>query len=425
MPASRKTNSQRHVFGPGEVIFREGERGVAGYVIQRGRVNVTRQEAGELTQLASLGPGEIVGEMALMKDARRGATATAEEETELLVIDRDLLRRRLSRADPMLRLLVRALLDRMRDFASPTAEDVTTGPAAWPGVGRRPGQMERRAFGQITFEHELRQALANGEFEILLQPIVDLRERRTRGFEALMTWRHPSRGQLSPASFIAIAERSGLIRNLDDLALRLALRALKRLNQVRNGRRTPLQISVNLSGVHAEDAETVGRVRAILSEEDIEPGVVTLEITESWLVSDPDAAQGVLSGLKDLGLHLALDDFGTGYSSLAYLHRFPIDYLKVDRSFTQTMLVSAGSTNIVHAVIALAHALGLQTVAEGIDDAAQIPVLRQMRCEFGQGYHFSPPLRVAQACAYIEREGRRRRPGRRQAGRGRATPEAE
>jgi EAL domain-containing protein (putative c-di-GMP-specific phosphodiesterase class I) len=382
------------------MLFSEGERGEVAYIIESGKVNLARADGDEALHIAIVGAGELVGEMALIDDSPRSATATADEETEVFIIDRDLLRLRLRQADPMLRLLMRVVLDRLRDshlrlLGQPIADRAAPG-AAMTDLGRT----ERRAIRLFKFEHELKRGLSSGEFELTLQPIVDLESRVLVGFEALMAWHHPERGRLSPSSFMAIAERSGLVRELDDLALRQAMRAMKHLREA-DAQHRPLRISVNLSGVHADDHDTVDRVRRALAEEAFPADALTLEITESWLVQDPERAQATLGRLKDLGLDLALDDFGTGYSSLGYLHRFPIDYLKVDRSFTQNMLTSEGSSRIVRAVIALAHSFELKAIAEGIDDPKQIEALREMGCEYGQGYLFSRPLDAAQAQEYL------------------------
>jgi len=405
MSVREKDRSHRHTFAPGEQLFAEGEHGEVAYIIESGQVNITREGAERTLQIARLGAGELVGEMALIDDAPRSATATATEETEVFIIDRDLLRQRLRAADPMLRLLMRVMLDRLRESHLQLLGGAVKYREQLKANMSDLGDAERRAIGQFKFEHELKRGLASGEFELTLQPIVHLETLEPLGFEALMAWNHPERGRLSPASFIAIAERSGLVRELDSLALRLAIQAMKRIQRDCRGGR-PLRVSVNLSGVHADDHGTVDRVRDVLIEEDFPPSSLTLEITESWLVEDPERAQATLARLKELGLNLALDDFGTGYSSLGYLHRFPIDYLKVDRQFTQNMITNDGSSRIVRAIIALAHSFNLPAIAEGIDDPRQIVMLKEMGCEYGQGYHFSRPLDAEQAHRFIQQAGR-------------------
>ena len=387
----------RRSYAAGEKLFGPGDSGKTAFIIESGQVELHQADGDNPRHVATLHNGDVVGEMALIDDGPRTVTAIATEATEVFVIDREHLRQQLGSADPTIRLLMRALLDRLRT-AQPQPPDRIARELPRPNAQTRDyGVGERRAIGLFKFEHELKRGLSNGEFELTLQPIVRLDDRQITGFEALMVWRHPTRGRLPPNNFIAIAERSGLVRKLDDLALRSALRALNDIQQERGPEQAKLNVSVNLSGVHVDDAKTVERVQQAIEDEGFDPNFLSLEITESWLVSDPDRAQGILTGLKDLGLSLALDDFGTGYSSLGYLHRFPIDYLKVDRSFTRDMQTSAGSANIVRAVIGLAHTFGLQAIAEGIDNADQIAMLRGMSCEYGQGYHFSPPLSVADA----------------------------
>ena len=218
-----------------------------------------------------------------------------------------------------------------------------------------------------------------------------------------MVWRHPSLGRLTPADFIDIAERSGLVRELDELALRSAISALHEIGRAVGARARELSFSVNLSGVHAGQAATVTWIGDVLAETGTPPDRLTLEITESWLVGDPEAAVQTLRALKDLGLRLALDDFGTGYSGLAYLHSFPLDFLKVDRGFISGLPGDAGGARIAEAIIRLADTFGLAAVAEGIDDPRQLEALDAMGCAFGQGFLFSRPLDLSDAIDYARR----------------------
>jgi EAL domain-containing protein (putative c-di-GMP-specific phosphodiesterase class I) len=396
-------SSHRRMFDAGQALFVEGDKGEVAYLIESGQVDVTLQVFEMTRHIATLGVGEIVGEMALIDDGPRSATATATEPTEVFVIDRDLMQQRLATTDPVVSLLMRVLSDRLRTTHSRSRGDAPV--SGFAAAARDFHESDREAIALIKFEHEIKRGLASGQFEITLQPIVHLSDTSIAGYEALMTWRHPERGRVSPGSFIAIAERSGLVRELDDLALRQAVRALADIKKSLAGRVPDLRVSVNLSGVHADDIGTAERVGRVLQEEAFDAEFVTLEVTESWLVEDPEKAQQILFALKDLGLRLALDDFGTGYSSLGYLHKFPMDYLKVDRSFTEMMTTSEGSVNIVRAIVGLAHTFELMTIAEGIDDPAQIGLLRDMGCEFGQGYHFARPLEIEAARAFARDHG--------------------
>ncbi|MDP6708292.1 MAG: EAL domain-containing protein [Alphaproteobacteria bacterium] len=390
----------RRSFAAGEQIFDEGDLGDVAYIVESGSIALTRELAGEMVRIATLGTGEIVGEMALIDDAPRSASAVAEVDTQVFVIERDLLRQHIAMTNPMIELLMRVLLDRLRSTHEHLSESEPGLKSTVENARRNYHDAELRAIDLFKFEHELKRGLGDGQFEVTLQPIVHLSDARIAGFEALMIWHHPQRGRLAPASFIEIAERSGLVRQLDDLALSQALGALADIKRHLGAPADHLRISVNLSGVHADDVSTVSRVARVIEAEGFDANFLTLEITESWLVRNPERAQETLFALKELGLSLALDDFGTGYSSLGYLHRFPMDFLKVDRSFTEMMATSEGSENIVRAVIGLAHTFGMEAVAEGIDDPAQIEILQRMNCEFGQGYHFSRPLNVDDARSF-------------------------
>jgi diguanylate cyclase (GGDEF)-like protein/PAS domain S-box-containing protein len=253
-------------------------------------------------------------------------------------------------------------------------------------------EMYARALGQLQIETDLRRALQRDEFRIFYQPIVATDTRQVRGFEALVRWEHPEEGLLSPVRFMQVAEETGLVLPIDQWVLRdacLQLRAWQNefpMNPL-------LSVSVNLSGKQFAHPDLCDKVRAILDETGVIPLSVKLEITESSLVENPDAAAQVLRQLKELGVRISLDDFGTGYSSLSYLHRFPIDVLKIDRSFVNRMSVSKNS-EIVRTIITLAINLGMEVIAEGVETEEQVAQLASMRCDYVQGYLFSQPMRA-------------------------------
>ncbi len=253
-------------------------------------------------------------------------------------------------------------------------------------------EMHARALGQLQIETDLRRALQREEFRIFYQPIVSTESRQVRGFEALVRWEHPEEGLLSPIRFMQVAEETGLVLPIDQWVLHdacLQLRAWQNefpMNPL-------LSVSVNLSGKQFAHPDLCDKVRAILDETGVIPLSVKLEITESSLVENPDAAAQVLRQLKELGVRISLDDFGTGYSSLSYLHRFPIDVLKIDRSFVNRMSVSKNS-EIVRTIITLAINLGMEVIAEGVETEKQVAQLASMRCDYVQGYLFSQPMRA-------------------------------
>ena len=238
---------------------------------------------------------------------------------------------------------------------------------------------------------ELRHALSHGGLRLHYQPRVDLRTGTVMGFEALVRWQHPRLGLLGPAAFIALAEDSGLIRELGGWVLREACRQAAEWH-ARDPDRRPLEIAVNLSARQLADPHLTALVADILTHTGLDPETLTLEVTETALMSDADAALGVLHALKDLGVRLAIDDFGTGYSSLVYLKRFPVDELKIDRSFVDGLGRDTEDTAIVTAIVQLAAAVGVQVVAEGVETDEQRDALLALGCRLGQGYLFAPPL---------------------------------
>ncbi len=244
---------------------------------------------------------------------------------------------------------------------------------------------------RMELEADLRRAVERGEFVLHYQPIVDLSGGRMTGVEALVRWQHPVRGLIPPLSFISAAEETGLIVPLGRWVLFEACREIQRWRDL-YPEMAPLSMSVNLSGRQLQHAEIVDDVAAALAETGLNPHALVLEITESVMMQDTEAAITKLHAIKALGVRLAIDDFGTGYSSLSYLQRFPVDILKVDKSFLDNLGVGAERSDLAQAIIALGHTLNLQTVAEGIEHADQLDRLRVLRCDSGQGYLFSRPV---------------------------------
>ena len=256
--------------------------------------------------------------------------------------------------------------------------------------------MHAVAMNLLQLETDLRKALDRNEFFIQYQPIVSLDNFHLRGFEALVRWQHPERGLVSPLDFIPVAEDTGQIVSIGEWALREACRQMRRW-QKRYPSEPPLHISVNLSGRQFAQPDLIGQVRSILGETQIAPRSLKLEITESVVMENIDTATEMLRQLRALGVQLSIDDFGTGYSSLSYLHRFPIDTLKVDRSFVMRMVDNNENIEIVRTIVMLAQTLGMDVVAEGVETKEQLALLRKLSCENGQGYFFSRPVSVGGA----------------------------
>jgi len=257
-------------------------------------------------------------------------------------------------------------------------------------------EMQASAIARLQLETELRQAVDRGEFMNWYQSIVDLNSAQIIGFEALVRWRHPSRGLIAPADFIEIAEDTGIIVPLGHQVLREACHQVSEWQRIRPGD-PPLIVSVNMSWRNLMQTDLPSEICQLVHEAGIHPSSLKLEITESMVMSNPEKAKAILQELKTFGVLIGMDDFGTGYSSLGYLPSFPLHTLKIDQSFVSRIEVDSDKREIVRTIIVLAHNLGLEVIAEGIETKEQMIILRELGCEFGQGYFFSRPMGGASA----------------------------
>jgi diguanylate cyclase (GGDEF)-like protein/PAS domain S-box-containing protein len=264
--------------------------------------------------------------------------------------------------------------------------------------------MRLRATSRLEMETELRASIDAGDFEVHYQPIVDLASDRIAGFEALVRWRHPTRGLLAPMEFIPLAEVSGLIVPLGRIVTATACRQLRALRDAGIGG-DDLTMSVNVSPRQAVEPGFAADVRAILKASGLEPSALILEITESLMLDASVASGGTLRLLRDMGVQLVVDDFGTGFSALEYFKRFAVHGLKIDRSFIDGLGRSREDTAIVEATLAFARALGLSVTAEGVETADQLARLRQLGCQQGQGFLFSRPVPGADLPALLAAAG--------------------
>jgi len=258
--------------------------------------------------------------------------------------------------------------------------------------------MNTKADERLLLENDMRRALEQQQFYLLYQPQMELSMGRTVGAEALIRWRHPHRGELSPVAFIPIAEENGLILQLGEWVLREACRQNKAWQ---NQGLPPITVSVNLSMRQFAQADLVSRVQAILEETELAPQYLELEITES-MTSDVEHAIVTLTELKKLGVKISIDDFGTGYSSLLYLKKFPIDKLKIDRSFVFELTVGSSDAAIVTTITMMARQLGLRVTAEGVENSAQLQFLQELQCDEAQGYYFAKPLPTEELQRWLE-----------------------
>jgi diguanylate cyclase (GGDEF)-like protein/PAS domain S-box-containing protein len=255
--------------------------------------------------------------------------------------------------------------------------------------------MRASVVARLQLETDLRRALEHGEFHNVYQPIVSLAAGQIVGFEALLRWQHPTRGYLGPEEFITVAEETGLIRDLGWWNLREACRQMTEW-RANYGAYAQLTMSVNLSPKQFLQANLVEDIQSLLRELNLPPQALRLELTESTVMGDPSTAIEMLQQIKSLGISLAIDDFGTGYSSLSYLHRFPLDTLKIDRSFISSM-GNGEETGIARTILPMASNLHLDVVAEGVETIEQLALLKKLHCKYGQGYYFSKPLSAKEA----------------------------
>jgi c-di-GMP phosphodiesterase Gmr len=253
---------------------------------------------------------------------------------------------------------------------------------------------------RFSLETDLRRALQNDELELHYQPLMDMKTGQINGFEALARWQHPDLGFISPIDFIPVAEESGLIVPLGRWALEQAARTISDWDSRASGE-LPFKISVNMSAVQLLRDDVVDAVSGALKGAEICGSRMTIELTESAFVSDPDGAKRILNALKALNTNLAMDDFGTGYSNLAYLQQLPIDVLKIDRTFINGMLENRDKRAIVRTVLSLARALGMETTAEGIETVETSEALKKLGCSVGQGYYYARPLTSEAAYAFL------------------------
>ena len=257
---------------------------------------------------------------------------------------------------------------------------------------------------KLFVENNLRRALTQNELEVFYQPKLCLKTGQLLGMEALLRWQHPDKGMIRPDQFISVAEETGLIVPIGKWVVRQACRMSKQLTAVGLGN---LQVAINLSPKQFSDPDLVGSIATILQEEQLAPELLELELTEGLLLEATDSTRSQLNELKQLGLTLAMDDFGTGYSSLSYLKKFPIDVIKIDRSFIKDIPENEDDMEITSAVIAMAHNLKLKVVAEGVETPAQLTFLRRQNCDIGQGYLFDRPISGRDLVESLKRYSRR------------------
>ncbi len=379
-------------FKTGETIMRQGDKGESAYIIEEGSVEIIIERPdGEEQSVGTRGPGSMIGEMAIVDNAPRTATVKAVQDCTLLEITQEDFSRRLKNADPVLRMTTQVILTRYRDTL--TRAEIRRLTNSWPPAEllEQEHAEETHAVEDIKITNDFKTALEKNEISLHYQPIVNFQTGKISGFEALMRWEHPEKGFISPAVFIPVIEESGLIVEASRWALREACKTLKRIES-QTGHDRELHMSVNFSSTDFASENFVDTIYNIISESDVDPKQIHLEITERLLMQQPDNAKDTLLMCRKAGMGIAIDDFGTGYSSLSYLHYFPIDTLKIDQSFIRDMHKDEGAMELVKSIIALGKNLKMAIVAEGIEDKEEAKALRDLECDLAQGYLYARPM---------------------------------
>ncbi|MDB2683114.1 EAL domain-containing protein [Alphaproteobacteria bacterium] len=391
-------------FSAGEIIMKQGELGESAYIIEDGRVEIVlnKPDGGEQI-VGTRGPGTIIGEMAIVDNAPRTATVRAIEDCVLLEITQNDFSRRLSSADPVLKMISQVILTRYRDTL--TRAEITKDSQNWPpaeAVELNYAE-ETHAVEKIKIANEFQDALKNNQLSLHYQPIVNMATGNLCGFEALMRWIHPEKGFIPPDLFIPIAEDSGLIVEASKWALDESCQALKRIES-KTGYEHDLFMSVNFSSTDFAADGFVESVYNTVSKHDIPPQQIHLEITERLLMGQPDNARDTLSQCRQAGMSISIDDFGTGYSSLSYLHYFPIDTLKIDRSFVCQMNEDESAMALIKSIIALGKNMKMHIIAEGVEEKEEAETLAALGCDMAQGYYFARPSTEQDVIAFIHEQ---------------------
>jgi diguanylate cyclase len=376
-----ESSTQRLKFKAGETIFAEDDAPTTAFLIESGRVLISTIQHGETRKLGELGPGALLGEMAVIDSAPRSASAHALTDCALTPIDRNQFAERLAAADPVVRALLMSQLTRYRSALATLTGDFRV-------VSDLPSSDDSGAFDKIRLESELRSALERDELEVRLQPLLHIPSDRIAGYEALIRWQHPVRGQVSPNEFIRLAEETSLIVPVGNYVL---ARVCDMLAELRRRGSEPLPfIALNVSARQIEDPTLVDRMLEHLKARNLPADRLEVEITESLVFNQTQIAD-LLDRCHAAGMQVALDDFGTGYSNLGPVLSLDFDRIKLDQGFTRALHTPRGLA-LVRAIAAMTKALNCEMIAEGVELPEQLQALRELDCDYAQGWLVGKPV---------------------------------
>jgi len=377
-----------------ETIFLEGDEGDCAYLIERGRVLIFLNVHGSEVPLRIVGQGEVFGEMSLIDARPRSASCRAVSDCDLMVVSKQQLLDRVNTLDPVVRLLMRVLLDRLR-----SQNDLLRGKGPPPesGIGQvDPLETEKKeALDRIGLEHRIASGLDDDEFIPFYQPVIDLFTGDVRGCEALIRWRAKDGTLVMPSAFMDVMEDTHLILRAGQIMIEKSIRdlpaMLQRFAPAESPEAADFFVSVNVSGRQFTDSGFLACLEAARALVGTPAGLIKLELTERIMTEGPQALD-CLHECRRRGYLLAIDDFGTGFSSLQYLAQMPLTDLKIDRSFLIKMRTDEKSLSVVKSLIHMAKLLKLNVIAEGIESQEQFDLLRDLGVPYGQGYLFSRPV---------------------------------
>ena len=380
-------------FNTGDLIMKQGAIGDCAFIIEEGSVEVfITHPDGSDQHLATRGSGAIIGEMALVDRQRRTASVRALEPCTMIQITEAEYKRRLDISDPVIKMITKVILTRYRDTLSRIDSFGSTGNYSASEEIEKQATSSGKTVQHLKTANEFKDAIENNELQLYYQPIIDMKTKQVKGFEALMRWIHPTRGFMPPNLFIPIAEDSGLIVAASDWAIEEACNAIQRTKVACSHLAPDAFMSVNFTAQDMLQDDFLDKLKAVSKKTKTDPAHVKLEMTERLLMNNPDKVRAMLQGCRDYGFRIAIDDFGTGYSSLSYLHHYPIDTLKIDRSFVVAMTKDEGALKLVRGIINLAKSLDMDLIAEGIEENREEELLIQNDCEMAQGYKYAKPM---------------------------------
>ena len=393
----KSTSSYTHVYLKDEVIFEQGDLGTSACIIEKGRVEISVLKDGQKLVLAEYGEGDLFGEMALIDETTRSATATALETTEVVTIYRSIFDTALQHVNPVIRLMMHTMMYQRRQTNPSLLSKAESDKYYSLQKKNDPKYSHAHAetINLVMAENELSDAIDNAQFELYYQPIFALKNNQITGVEALIRWNHPEGDLITPDEFMPIAESTSLINKLGKFIIDSVCLQVNKLTEELPGffdKKPGFFIGLNLSAEQFIYSDLLNQIKTSVKAYNVPSNHIMLEITEGILMFEPETAKTVLNDFKQQGFRIAVDDFGKGYSCMSHLHSFPIDTIKIDRTFIDSMHTNKASRNIIHAITAFAKTIGLEVIAEGVETEEQFNNAKLSGCEQAQGYYFNKPM---------------------------------